>query len=128
MSARDEEMFDRVFVVRLGADNSLAATVLSLIRIKRHALDIAALRQRDNHWFFGDQIFLIDPTQFQIVDFGTAFRRVLCFDCQRVFANDSSDIRFVRQQKEMPADIGEQLGMFFVKFFPFEIRERTKLH
>ncbi len=58
--AGDEDMFDRIFFIVFRPGDSFSAAVLGLIDVELRALDVAALRQRDDHRLFGNQFIAVD--------------------------------------------------------------------
>ena len=80
MRAGDEQVLDRIFFVGLGALDALAAAALRAVGARRRPLDVAVVRDRDDHRLFGDQVFQVDVADLFAADLGAAVVAILACD------------------------------------------------
>ena len=60
MRRADEEVLDEVAVLHVHAGHAAAATLLLAVGRQRERLDVAGLRDRDDHLLVGDQVLDVD--------------------------------------------------------------------
>ena len=89
--AGDEQVLDRIFFLGLGALEALAAAALRAVDAGRRALDVAVVRDRDDHRLFGDQVFQVDVADLFAADLGAARVAVLALQLLAILADDRED-------------------------------------
>ena len=91
---RNQEILDKVFLLRRHALDALASAVLAAVRIEGDALDVVVVRQRDNDIFLSDEVFDID---FARVDRQARAAGIaeLLLDVRELRLDDAEDARFV---------------------------------
>ena len=87
--AGDEQVLDRIFFVGLGAFDALAAAALGAVDAGRRALDVAVVRDRDDHRLFFDQVFEVDLADLFAAELGAALVAVLACQLFAVVADDA---------------------------------------
>ena len=70
MCTRNEQMFDRIFFLRTGSDNTFTPATLGSEVVDRSPLDVTSMRDRDHHRLFFDHIFQIDFPDFLTCNLG----------------------------------------------------------
>src|SRR5215471_4301871 len=121
-------MADEVLVARPHPDPAFAATTLVAIGRDRRPLDVARVRNRDRHVFFGDQILDIDLSGFAFEDFRTAIIAVLRLHLFQLVNDDLHQQRLARENRAEPLDRLQQLGELVEDLLPLETSEALQLH
>ena len=96
-----------ILVARCHAGAALAAAALRPVGRQRHALDIAEVRDGDDHVFAGDQVLVVHVrTAFD--DLGAARRAEFVADGGKLVLDDGHDADARRQDVEIIADLGRR--------------------
>ena len=126
--AGDEQVLDRIFFVGLRAFDALAAAALGAVDAGRRALDVAVVRDRDDHRLFFDEVFDIDLADFFAAELGAAGVAVLAGQLFAILADHRVDAGFVGQDAEVLVDLLEQLRVLVDELFLLEIDELAERH
>ena len=127
MGGRHEQVLNEVVVLQVHTLHAFAAALLLAIGSDRETLDVACLRNRDDHLLVGDQIFdvqlfcLVGNTRF-------ARRTELLLDLQHFLFDDFVHQAFVREDATVIVDALAQLSQLFFDLFAFQAREATQAH
>ena len=109
MSRGDEKLGDEVLVARRHAGAALAATALRPVHGQRHALDIAATADRNDHILALDQVLVLELA-LDIDDLGPARHGILVFDLGQLLLHDLDDAQARGEDLEIFPDlVGELL-------------------
>ncbi len=122
MRGRHEQGRDEILVLHRHAAAALAAPALCPVFRQRRALDVAAVRDRHDHVFAGDQILVFD-FQFDIEDFGPTRNSKTIPRFDQLVADDLDNARPRAQDvQEVPDLVGQCLG-FVAKFVAAKRRQ-----
>ena len=122
MRIGDEQAMDEILLLRLHAGAALAAAPLRAIGRERHALDVAGVRDGDDHVFARDQVLVLDLA----VGFDDlrAARRGVGVLHREQFVLDDAEQAFARAQNvEIIGDLDGELVQRFGDFLASERRE-----
>ena len=95
MRARYKEVAHGVFFRDLRAFNAESAAPLRLVLVERSALDIAVLRNRDDHRLLFDKVLVVDVDNLFLNNLGSPLIGKLLFNVEQIVANDRENIAFV---------------------------------
>ena len=104
----DEQPRDEILVARLHAGAALAAAALRPVGRERHALDVAEMRDGDDHVLALDQVLVLDLA-FLIDDHGAARRGEVLLHIGELVLDDALDARARAQDVEIVGDLGGEL-------------------
>ena len=124
----DEQVPDRVLVVRLRPFEPFAPALLRFVFGRRSPLNIAVRTDRNDHRLFVDQPLDVEIAEFRTVDLGPALVGEFLFDLQQVLANDRQNILLVRKNTAKLVNVGQKRPVFVRQFFLFEIDQLTERH
>ncbi len=96
MAMRNKNIFYIIFFLGGHRRNAFTASVLCLINIDGHSLDVSAVGNRDGAFLSFDQVFQQDFI-FDLFDVGSSFIAVFTLDFQQIFFNDGKYFPFVSQ-------------------------------
>ncbi len=119
MRGGDEQPRHEILLARLHAGAALAAAALRPIGRERHALDIALVRDRDDHVLAMDEVFLFHLVHL-LDDLGAARRGEGFLHLGHFVLDDLLDARTRTQDIEIIADLGGQLVEFGLDFLNTE--------
>ncbi|MND56575.1 hypothetical protein D3C80_476840 [compost metagenome] len=125
MGVDHEQARDEILVTRRHAGAALAATTLGAIGRKRHALDIAKMRYRDDHVFAGDEVFIVH-VEAGIHDLGAARRAEFVTDGCELILDDGLDADARRQDVEIIGNLGTDLVQLVGDFIAAECGQAGK--
>ena len=128
MRAGDEEVAHRVFLVGFRPFKAFAAATLRAVLVERGSLDVTVRRDRNDHRFLVDEVFVRDVSDFLERDFGAAFVGELVFDLFQVLTNDRQNVLFVRQNAAELRNVGEERVVLVGQFLLFEVDQLTERH
>ena len=124
---RGKQRFDEVFVLDPHADLALAAAPLGTIQRDRVSLDVAGVRDRDDDFFLGDQIFEADLGLF-LHDLRLAVVLVCFTELGQLVLDDRPHQRFARQDRLEIFDLLQHLLVFLDEFSALELRQPLEPH
>ena len=108
MGGGDEQPGDEILLARLHAGAALAAALLRPVGRERHALDVAGMRDGDDHVLALDQVLVLDLA-FLVDDDGAARRGELVLHGLELVLDDGLDARARAQDVEIVGDLGGEL-------------------
>ena len=108
MRRGDEQAGDEILLARLHAGAAFAAAPLRPIGRERHALDVAGVRDGDDHILALDQV-LVFHLAFLVEDHGAARRGELVLDGGELVLDDGLDAGARAQDVEIIGDFGGEL-------------------
>ena len=112
-----------------GAFDALAAAALGAVDARRRALDVAVVRDRDDHRLFFDEVFEVDVADLFAAELGAALVGVLAGELLAIVADDGVDSRLRRPGCARYSPISlEQLGVLVDELFLLEIDELAERH
>src|SRR5262245_32426228 len=100
MRAGDKQMLDRIVLIRLGAFDALSAAALGPVYARRRTLNVALMRNRDDHCFFFDQVLDIYLANFFVTELRAAGVTVLAGDLFAIIANHAIDSGLVTEDAQ----------------------------
>ena len=128
---RDEDESYEILLLHLRALYAVAAALLLAVLGERHALHIAAVRERDDARRVGNQVLHRDLVLVRD-DLGAALRvrlrAVLRLELRKVLADDRVDLLGVRENRLVLCDRGEQLRELVGKLVALEPDELVEAH
>ena len=113
MRRGDEEARDEIFLARLHAGAAFAAAALRAIGRERHALDVALVRDGDDHVLALDQVFVFDFAG-RFRDHRAARRGEFLLHRRQFVLDDCLDARARAQDVEIIGDFGGELVELFL--------------
>ena len=127
MRARDDEVSHKVALARGESDYALASAALCLVRVGRHSLDIAKVRQRDRDVLFIDKSLFIE---FSFVghDLGAARVAPLVLDLQKLGLDDAHQLVLVGEQTLVVRDLLEELIVLGLDLLALEALQLGEPH
>ncbi len=108
MRVGHEELGDEVLLARRHAGAALAAAPLRPVLGKRHALDVAGMRERDDHVLALDQVLVLELAV-ALDDLRLARRGELVAHRDQLVLDDRLDAGARGEDVEIVADLGRQL-------------------
>ena len=128
---RDEDEADEVFFLHLRTLDAVSAALLLAVLGERHALDVAAVRKRDDARRVGYEVLHRDLVLVRD-DLGAALRvrlrAVLRLELREVLADDRVDLLGVRENRLVLGDRGEQLRELVGELVALEADELVEAH
>ena len=112
-------MLDVVLVLHVHPDNSDAAAALLAIGRERERLDVAGLRDRDDHLLVGDQV-LHRYLALGVGDVGAAFVGVGAADLGQLLLDDTEDLGLVAEDLAQLLDPLDELGVLLLDLVRLE--------
>ncbi len=131
MRLGDEHEAEEVLLLQLCALHAASAAVLLLVLRERHALDVAAVRERDHARLVGDEVLDRDLV---LVDrdlraaLRVLARRELLLQFREVVLDDCVDASRVGEDGLKIGDRGEESGEFRLQLLAFEAGELVEAH
>ena len=104
----DEQPRDEILLAHLHAAAAFAAAPLRAIGRERHALDVAEMRDGDDHVLALDQVLVLDLALL-LGDHGAARRGEFLFHRRQLVLDDGLDARARAQNFEIIGDLGGEL-------------------
>ncbi len=109
MGIRDEDLGDEIFLARRHAGAALAAAALGAIGGDRHALDVAAMGDGDDHVLALDQVLDV-LLELEVLDRGAARSPELLFDRDQLGTHDRLALHAAVQGLQVIADLLGELA------------------
>ena len=127
MRRGDVHLIDEILLARGRADDALAAAPLRAVGILRQALDIAAVRQRDDHVLLVDQVEHVD---FAVHgrDLGAALVGVLAADLADLVADDAEHELLIGQHASVVGNLLLQLGVLGFELVALQSGQALEAH
>ena len=122
MGVGDEEAGDEIVLARGHARATLAAAALGAIGRHRHALDVAAVRDRDHHVLALDQVLDV-LLELVVEDVRAARRGELGLDLEQFVAHQREQLVAIAQQLEISFDQLGHLSQLLGDLVAFETGE-----
>ena len=101
MRTRNEQVFDRIFLVRPGPLESLSTSLLRTVDTQWSPLDVTIVTDGDRHRLLGDQRVQVNIADFLAADFRTSLIPVLIPNCLQVSFDNIEDVRAVLEDGEI---------------------------
>ena len=108
MGRGDEQASDEILLARLHAGAALAAATLGTIGRERDPLDVAGVRNGDDHLLALDEILFLD-LDFRPGDLGTTRRVELVLDRCELVSDDRADARAAAKDFKIIGDFLAEL-------------------
>ncbi len=109
MGIRDEDLGDEIFLARRHAGAALAAAALGAIGGDRHALDVAAMGDGDDHVLALDQVLDV-LLELEILDHRAAGRAEALFDVRELSAHDVLALLAAVENFQMLGDLPREIA------------------
>ena len=124
---RGEEGHDKILFLDAHPDLALAASPLRPIEGDRVALDVAGMRNRDDHFFVRDHVFQGD-LRFFFHDLRAAVVLVGLAHLDQLILDDRANQRFAAQDRLEMLDLLQDLFIFLDEFVALQLREPLEPH
>ena len=119
VGCRNENILYEVTFLGGHAQNALSATVLLVVGIQLHALDVVVVADGNHHILIGNQIFLIHLGH--IVGNGSAaFITELCLYLGKLLLDDSHNLAFISQHGFQPFNLFQNFLIFFLNLLTLQ--------
>ena len=123
----DEQVLDEVLLARRRADLASSAAALRPVEAHGVPLDVALVRDRDDHVLFDDEV--LDGERAHLVDdLGAARIGVLRADGTQLLDDDPRDLAFVGEDLPVALDRPLGLGVFLEDLAALEAGEALQAH
>ena len=127
MRAGCKDLLDVVFVLETGTDDALATAVLSLERINRQATDVAFLAERNDLFFFGNEVFVIAIVN-SFANHGAAFVAILRHNGVQLFEHNCHATFALCQDVLQVGNGSHKFVIFGFQLFEVEAGELAEAH
>ena len=131
MRLRDENETDEILFLHLGATHAVSAAFLFAILGKRHALDVTAIRKRDDARRIGDEVLERDLVLVRDdlgLALGVGLRGVLEPKLGEIVLDDRVDARGIGEDRLQLGDYLQELGEFRLELVAFETGKLIETH
>src|SRR5581483_11134138 len=123
----DEEVADGVLLAGDHAGDAFAAAALQAVALEGHALDVAAVGDRDDGLLVGDEVLLGDVLGAGVDDLGAALVAVLLLELHHVVADQVVDLARALEEVLEVVDALDQLLELVLDLVAFEAGEAAEL-
>ena len=127
MRTSREDLFHVVFVLEACTDDAFTTAVLGLERVNREATDVAFLAERDDLFFFGNEVFVIAIVN-RFANRRAAFITILVNDCIELLKHDGNAAFALFQDVLQVGDCGNEFVVFGFQLFDVESDQLGKAH
>ena len=124
---RGEQGYDKVLFLDPHPDLALAAAPLCPVQGDRIALDVAGVRDRDDHFFVRDHVFQGNLRLF-FHDLRAAVILVGLAHLDQLVLDDRTNQRFAAQDRLETLDLLQDLCIFLDEFVALQLREPLEPH
>ena len=120
-------MLDVVVVLHVHPGDALAPAVLHPVGGQRQRLDVAGLRDRDDHLLVGDQVLDVHVV-FGVGDLRAPVVAVGLADLEQLLADEGHDARLVAEDLPQLADPLDEVGVVALDLVDLERRQPAQRH
>ena len=127
MRASREDLFHVVFVLEACTDDAFTTAVLSLERVNREATDVAFLTERDDLFFFGNEVFVIAIVN-SFANRRAAFIAILVNDSVELLKHDGNAAFALFQDVLQVSNCCNEFVVFGFQLFDIQADQLGKAH